>query len=147
MRKLAHHLFKDLSASLFYLGVLSAAILIPTASSTQDTRCGNGTIEYQYCTGGISCTGMVRGEVADNIGEGTYWYPHKFSCPTGYGCSVTVWQTDGGQCIGTELRKKETRDQLAELALSRNVIIADCQGYYRQYHSPAPVVPVVEVTR
>jgi hypothetical protein len=150
MKKLVPHLFNNLSASIFCLGALAAAILIPAVSSAQDTRCGDATIEYQSCSGGISCSGLVRGEVADNSGDGTYWTPQKFMCPTGFGCSVTVWQTDGNGCIGTELRKKETRDQLAELASSRNVIIADCQGYYRQYRKPSPAVPAginVEASR
>lgn len=54
-----------------------------------------------------------------------------FCCGRSY-----LYYSPGGNCIFTELRNPENQERLAELALSSDLLVADCRGRYVPYGSP-----------
>ena len=81
----------------------------------------------------------------ENYGEGFAYYPYRTSCTGHPECYATDWITDYETiCYGTELKKSGTLDQLAELAFDHTVIVADCQGHFRQYGIAVSLRPTRE---
>lgn len=125
------------------MAIVSVAFVISQRSVAQ-TQCTDpdpiqGPVS---CVGGKGCSDYTAWEpMPVNYGEGYFWIGQIVSCPGNNSCKVTNWIGPGDPCYGTDLRKKETRDQFAELSLSQNAIIADCQGHARQYRSLAAAGP------
>jgi hypothetical protein len=94
--------------------------------------------ENQQCGGGIGCRGTLPAIQYERISHsGLEWLQAKQQCSGGFGCYVVTYES-GFDCFVTELRSKETQDQLAALASDRSVLVADCKGHYREYRGRAP---------
>jgi hypothetical protein len=126
-----------LRRKLIFIAILSIAWLLPQRSIAQSGEMCTTDPNYGPvdCQGGTGCTNYsVYLPMYENYGEGFAWYPSRTSCTGHPGCYATDYTTDYETfCYGTELKKRETLNQLAELASERSVIVADCQGHFHQY--------------
>ena len=130
-----------MSRRLFWvIAAISSTLALAQHSFAQDSICSmEYQDEYVNCSHGTGCVGTVFTAVPANEGYGYWWNPTKQMCSIGTGCYVWVYNTDYDYCIGSQLRSQKTLDQLAQLALTRSVLIADCQGHYRQYRRTVSV--------
>jgi hypothetical protein len=129
-----------LQKRLITIAIVWIVCLFSQRSSAQVNSFCADEPEYtrMLCGGGIGCYGSVQVPQNLNYGEGFYWAQEKQACTGGYGCYVMTYVVNYEIfCQDADLRRKETQDQLASLALDRNVIIADCRGHYRQYRRRA----------
>src|SRR5512146_2398236 len=125
-----------LRRKLIFIAFLLTAWVLPQRSIAQSEMCTTDPLYGPVnCQGGGSCMNYSAWlPKYENYGEGFAWYPSRTSCPNHPECYATDWTTDYENfCYGTELQKRETLNQLAELASDGSVIVADCQGHFHQY--------------